>query len=97
MMPMPSETQQMFMLSRPPTPRPPSPATEQMAALLLGIGIHTEPSPPVVQSSGLWPLLLARRAARSAAVGARFSRPIFSTLERSVAIGSRLVMPRRSR
>lgn len=49
MMPVPSETKQVLMLSRPPTPRPPSPASEQMATLLPGAGIHREPSSPVAQ------------------------------------------------
>jgi hypothetical protein len=50
MMPMPSETAQVWMLSRPPTPRPPSPASEQMATLRLVAGIQIKPSPRVVPS-----------------------------------------------
>jgi hypothetical protein len=51
MMPMPSETAQVWMLSRPPTPRPPSPASVQMATLRRGAGIQIKPSPHVVRSS----------------------------------------------
>jgi hypothetical protein len=48
MMPMPIDVNYVLTLSRPPTPRPPSPASEQMATLLLRTGVRTSPpsAPP---------------------------------------------------